>query len=99
MKITILKKSSNELRFEIEGEGHTLCNLLQSVLLEDETVEMAGYDIQHPLVSNPIFYIRTKGKRRPLTALREAVERIKQRNDEFRLSLEEALKNWQLFQK
>ena len=76
MKITILKRKSNELKLEIEGEGHTLCNLLQKALLEDDRIEMAAYDIPHPLFSNSTVYVRTRGRRRPETALRNAVEKI-----------------------
>jgi len=95
MNVKVLRKEPNEMRIEIEGEGHTFCNVLQKELLEDETIEMASYDIHHPLVSNPIVYVRTKGKRHPETALREAAERIRTRNKEFRSSLEKALKEWQ----
>jgi len=95
MNLKILKREPNELRIELEGERHTFCNVLQEVLLEDETIEMASYNIPHPLVSNPIIYVRTKGKRRPETALREAVEKVRTRNREFRTSFEKALKEWQ----
>ena len=61
MKIKVLTKSENELKIEIEGGSHGICNLLQKRLLEDKTVEFAGYDVPHPLASNPIIYIRMKG--------------------------------------
>jgi len=95
MNIKILDKRTNELRLEIEGEGHTFCNVLQKALLEDETIEMAGYDIPHPLISNPIIYVRTKGRRHPETALREAAENIRTQSKEFQASFEKALKEWQ----
>ena len=84
---------------EIKGEGHTFCNVLQKALLEDETIEMAGYDISHPLVANPIIYVRMKEGRkpekRPETALKEAAAKIKSQTQEFRVCLEKALKEWQ----
>jgi len=95
MKMKVLKKTSNELKIEIEGEGHTFCNVLQKVLLEDDTVETAGYDIPHPLVSNPIVYLRTKGRRKPETVLRDAAEKIRERSSDFRVTFEKALKEWQ----
>jgi len=95
MNVKVLEKGPNELRIEIEGEGHTFCNVLQKVLLEDETVGVAGYDIHHPLISNPVIYIQTKGKRHPETTLREAAEKIRTRSREFRASFEKALKEWQ----
>jgi DNA-directed RNA polymerase subunit L len=95
MKVTILKRTSNELKLEIGGEGHTFCNVLQKALLEDDTIEMAAYDIPHPLISNPIVYVRTKGHRRPETALRKAVEKIRGRSRDFITTFEKALKEWQ----
>jgi DNA-directed RNA polymerase subunit L len=95
MNVKVLEKGPNELRIEIEGEGHTFCNVLQKALLEDETVEMAGYDIHHPLISNPIIYVQTKGKRHPETALREAAEKMRTQCREFRAGFEKGLKEWQ----
>jgi len=95
MKMKVLEKTSNELKIEIEGEGHTFCNVLQKTLLEDDTVEMAGYNIPHPLVSNPIVYLRTKGRRKPETALRDAAEKIRERSTVFSVTFEKALKEWQ----
>jgi len=95
MNVKVLEKGPNELRMEIEGESHTFCNVLQKVLLEDETIEIAGYDVPHPLVSNPIIYVRTKGKRHPETALREAAGKIRTQSREFRASFEKALREWQ----
>ncbi len=95
MKIKVLKRASNELSIEIEGEGHSFCNVLQKALLEDKTIEMAGYKIPHPLASSPIVYVRTKGNRKPETAIREAVKKVRKRNKEFRKTFEKALKEWQ----
>jgi DNA-directed RNA polymerase subunit L len=95
MQVKVLEKKPNELKIEIEGEDHSFCNVLQRVLLEDETIEMAGYNIPHPLVSSPIVYVRTKGQRRPETALRNAAEKIRKQNKEFKETFEKALKDWQ----
>jgi DNA-directed RNA polymerase subunit L len=92
LKINVLKRTENELKIEVEGAGHTLCNLLQKKLLEDEDVDMAGYDIPHPLVSKPIIYVRTKGKVTPEEALRKAIEKLLKLSDEFGRELEKALK-------
>ena len=99
MDIKVLKKTPDEIRIEIICEGHTFCNVLQKALLEDETVELGGYSIEHPLVSNPVVYVRMKEKRkpekRPETALKEAAEKIRHMNREFRTGFEKALKEWQ----
>lgn len=95
MHIRILEKNANELRFEIDGEGHTICNQLADVILEDETVEIAGYNIQHPLISKPIVYIRTKGRKKPETVLKKAVNKILKRERAFKIKFEKAVTEWQ----
>jgi len=94
MKINVLKKSPSELKIEIEGENHTFCNALQKVLLEDDAIEMAGYDLPHPLTSSPVVYVRTKGKQKPATALKKAAKKLGDRSKEFRKTFEKALKEW-----
>jgi DNA-directed RNA polymerase subunit L len=92
MKAKALKKTANELKIEVEGVGHTLCNLLQRRLLEDAHVESAGYDVPHPLASNAIIFIRTKGKMKPEEALLSAVEKVREANKEFGKELQRVLK-------
>ena len=99
MQAKVLKKTGNELRIELEGEGHTLCNLLERVLLEDESIDMAGYNIPHPLTSKAIVYIRTKGRRKPETALRDAAGKILRTEKDFRANFQNALENWEKKQK
>ena len=92
MKVNVLKSTANELKIEIEGAGHGLCNLLQKKLLEDKNVDMAGYDISHPLVSNPVIYVRMKGAGKPKAALKKAAEKARKDNEAFSKELEKALK-------
>lgn len=92
MKAKVLKKTSNELRVEVEGAGHTVCNLLQKRLLEEASVDTAGYDMPHPLASNAIIYVRTKGRVKPEDALHRAIEKARAVNKEFGKEFERALK-------
>ncbi len=92
MKINVLKKTENELKIEIEGGTHGICNLLQKRLLEDKTVDFAGYDVPHPLASNPVIYVRMKGNVKPEAALIKAVEKVKEANDAFGKELDRVLK-------
>ena len=92
MKINILKRAGKELRIEVEGAGHGLCNLLQKKLMEDKSVDMAGYDVPHPLVSNPVIYVRMKGTVKPEEALKRAAETARETNEVFSKELEKALK-------
>jgi DNA-directed RNA polymerase subunit L len=92
LKVKVLKREGNELRLEIEGAGHGICNLLQKKLLEDKSVELAGYNVPHPLASNPVIYVRMKGAAKPEDALRRAAEKAREANAAFGKELERALK-------
>ncbi len=92
MKVTVLKKSDNELKIEIVGSSHGLCNLIAKRLLEDKKVEFAGYDVPHPLASSPIIYFRMKGANKPVDALIEATKKVREANDAFSKELERVLK-------
>jgi DNA-directed RNA polymerase subunit L len=92
MKVKLLKKSENELKIEIEGTSHGLCNLIAKRLLEDKKVEFAGYDLPHPLASSPIIYVRMKGANKPEDALIEAASKVRDANDAFSKELNRVLK-------
>ena len=92
MNVKVLKKEDNELKIEIEGSSHGLCNLLQKRLIEDKRVDFAGYDLPHPLASSPFVYIRMKGRTKPEDALIDAVEKVREANEAFGKELDRALK-------
>jgi DNA-directed RNA polymerase subunit L len=92
MKINVIKKSGNELKIEIEGSSHGLCNLLQKRLLEDKEVEIAGYDIPHPLAASPVIYMRMKGDAKAEDALIRAAQKVREQNDAFGKELTKVLK-------
>ncbi len=60
MDVRIIKETRNELELEIIGEDHTLCNVLQHVLNARKEVISAAYKIEHPLLSSPRIYIKTR---------------------------------------
>jgi DNA-directed RNA polymerase subunit L len=95
MKIKILKKTKNELKIEIDGEGHTFCNIVQKALLKNKKVDLAGYDIPHPLTTNPVVYLRTKTKSKPEIVLRDAVREVQKDAEAFRTAFDKALKKGQ----
>jgi DNA-directed RNA polymerase subunit L len=92
LKVKVLEKNAKELKIEVEGAGHGFCNLLQKKLLEERSVDMAGYDIPHPLASNPVIYVRMKGAVKPEEALKRAAEKAREANELFSRELEKALK-------
>jgi DNA-directed RNA polymerase subunit L len=92
MKIKVLKRTDNELKLEIEGEGHSLLNLLQKALLEDDNIAMAGYDVPHPLFDRGILYVQTKDKQNPEDVIKEAVKKVQTLNKDFDKSFKKASK-------
>ena len=91
MKIKVLKNTANELKIEVEGEGHSLLNLLQKTILEDDAIEMAGYDVPHPLIDRAILYVHTK-KQKPEDVIKEATKKVLDRSKEFQKSFKKASK-------
>jgi len=81
MKLNLLESEKNKLRFEVIGEGHTFCNVLRKELWNDKEVEVAGYHIEHDMVSEPLFIVESKGNAK--NALIDASERLLKRNKEF----------------
>ena len=79
MDIKILEQTKTRLKFEIIGEGHTFCNALRKELWQGKSVEIAGYTIEHSLVSEPVFVIETD-KGSPKALLLDAVTRLKKMN-------------------
>ena len=81
-KLNILEESENVVRIEIEGEDHTLLAPLTSKLLENEQVDIATYNIQHTLRSNPVLYVKMK-KGDPVEAVKSAVASLVSEFEEF----------------
>ncbi len=60
MKLRKVREEGKQLEMEVGGEGHTLLNLLQSALLKQGNVKMAGYSKPHPLMDKSVFYVTLK---------------------------------------
>ena len=83
MELLVLKEEKNILELEIKGEDHTLANLLRNELWNVDSVELASYNIKHPIVSSPILSLSVT-KSKPKKALEDAVHNIKSKTKEFR---------------
>ena len=82
MEIKIIEFSDDYAKLLVKGEDHTLLNLLQYELVNDESVLVAKYNFPHPLKNEAELMIRTTGKN-PIQAIREANERIMSKVDEL----------------
>lgn len=80
MELRPIEDEKTKLVLEIIGEDHTLCNPIRKELWNDKTVKVAGYNIEHPLVSNPVLVIESADAKKSLLG---AIDRLKKQNKEF----------------
>jgi DNA-directed RNA polymerase subunit L len=92
MKVKILKSSKKDIKVELDGEGHTFCNVLQRILVENNNAEFAGYDLPHPLIGQPVIYIRMKNNEDPKKVLVEAAKNLSTNMKEFENMFKKELK-------
>ena len=91
MKVNILERTKNSLKIELEGEGHTFCNILQKTLLLDRDVEYAGYNVPHPLTNASFVELKVKGSRRAEKVLISSAKKIGTDAKEFEEKIGAAL--------
>jgi DNA-directed RNA polymerase subunit L len=60
VEIRVIRENDTELEFELAGEDHTFCNLLRQALNQNDAVVAASYRIAHPLLSQPVVYLKVK---------------------------------------
>jgi DNA-directed RNA polymerase subunit L len=77
MKLEVIKNESDYLEFFIEGERHTLTNLLKERLSQDDKVEFVAYRLDHPLENKARFVLRAKSAKKVLNAaIKEIVKEL-----------------------
>jgi DNA-directed RNA polymerase subunit L len=80
MKVEVVTNEKDTLEFFIEGERHTLPNLLKEKLGCDANVEFCAYRLDHPLDQKARFIVKGKN---PKKAVEDAVKQIKSDIGEF----------------
>ena len=83
MEVKVLKSGENYIELEIQGEEHTLGNLLRGYLSRVPGVVYASYSKPHPLFDNIIIKIMTDGSISPKEALLKAIELAKADTSKF----------------
>ena len=91
MKISITKREKGYIEMDFSGEGHTLLNLLQSSLLENKEVEMAGYSKPHPLMDRSRLFLKLKKDDDVLGVLKKAASNADGKLDDFLVQFEKSL--------
>jgi DNA-directed RNA polymerase subunit L len=94
MKLNIIKEEEGYIEVEFGGESHTLLNLLQTSLLEDPAVEMAGYTRPHPLMDRSRLFIRLKEKKGDVKKiLKKAADNAEAKLNEFDEGFKQGISN------
>ena len=91
MELNVLSHSKNELEVEVLGENETLLNPIKQALLADKDVDFAEYIIEHPQLSVPKVFLRTKGNVKPETVLKRTIKSVIGTFDEFQDAFAKAL--------
>ena len=86
MEFKILEEKKKKLVFELKGAHHGFCNAITKELWNDDTVSLASYTIDHPLVGVPKFTIEVK-EGEPKDALKKAIDRLKKTTEQFKVEL------------
>ncbi len=80
MKIDIIKNEKDVLEFYIEGERHTLPNLLKEKIALNNEIDFVAYKLDHPLEKKARFIIRAKN---PKKILEQAIKELQTDISEF----------------
>ncbi len=86
MEIMFIKNTKKEIEFEIIGDK-TILNPLKQKLLKNKDVAYAGWNVEHPLLSNPRFSVRVK-KGDAKEILKQAIGDIKKDIEDVKGQLE-----------
>jgi len=87
MKVSIITNEKNHLEFYVEGERHTLPNLLKEKIALDPAVEFCAYRLDHPLDKKARIVVKTTGKS-PKKILEEAIQTLKEELNELKKEVE-----------
>ena len=91
MELKFLENKKNRVVLEIDGAGHTFCNILKKELWNDDSVKSSAYSVDHPLVGIPKVVVETKSGSDASKALVDAATRLEKENKDFLSKLKKAL--------
>ncbi|MFX1250381.1 MAG: DNA-directed RNA polymerase subunit L [Promethearchaeota archaeon] len=74
MELRRISKDETSMEIEFKGEDHTFLNLLRETITNNN--HHAAYRMNHPLLSAPSFFIRTKEDISPENIISEACDQI-----------------------
>jgi DNA-directed RNA polymerase subunit L len=87
MKVEVITNEKDSLEFFIDGERHTLPNLLKETLAKNNDVEFVAYRLDHPIDKKSRFILKAKN---PKKVLDEAIKEIQSEINDFAKAFEKA---------
>ena len=91
MDVKVVRRTGNELIIEIQGEDHTLGNLIAKTAMENDKVAYATYRIPHPLSGKMEIIIVTREGYDVSSVIVEVLEDIRRSLEEFAKEVERKL--------
>ncbi|MFH0869254.1 MAG: RpoL/Rpb11 RNA polymerase subunit family protein [archaeon] len=82
MELKILKDDKDGLEIEFSETDEGFLNLIKDSVWKQSGVEFAGFKIDHPETSRPVFIIKSKGKKAK-DVWNSAVEAVSEELDKF----------------
>jgi DNA-directed RNA polymerase subunit L len=89
MKVNLIKKDKDYIEFQLEGASETMLIPLRNQLLTDESVEFANYNIRHPRLDTPIFYVGVSSGK-PQNAMKKATKSLSNQFKEMLTQIQKA---------
>ncbi|MEM1695385.1 MAG: DNA-directed RNA polymerase subunit L [Desulfurococcaceae archaeon] len=91
MIVRILSRGDKEIVLEIEGEDHTLGNMMMKEALRHPGVEYATYRVTHPLKPVLEFTLAVKNGENVGKVLKDIIDSLRKQLEEFKLAVENVL--------
>lgn len=88
LEIRVVKYSGRELLLEVEGEDHTLGNIVVKEAIKHSLVEYASYRVPHPLKNTIQITIVVKEGVDAIQVLKEVADSLKHQLSELRKIIE-----------
>jgi DNA-directed RNA polymerase subunit L len=92
MEIEILEEKKNRMVLEVKGESHGFCNALKKAIWNVKGVNIAGYNLEHPLISSPKIIVETEGSKAPKAAIMDGAKLLGKDCDNFLKSFSKQVK-------
>lgn len=87
MNLEIINNEKDKLEFYIEGERHTLPNILKEKLNKNSDTEFVAYKLDHPIDTRARFVLKAK---KPKQVLKKGIDDLEKDIKNFKTAFEKA---------